>query len=81
MPKIDWTRLDPGVRLHLLDRLRLREISESDVQALQEWILHRPEVPTGLRFKDFGTFKLCGKGKTPSTFLTADQPAFGIEVE
>jgi hypothetical protein len=51
------------------------------LQALQEWILHSPEVPAGLWFKDFGTFKLCGKGKSPSTFLSADQPAFGTEVD
>jgi hypothetical protein len=81
MPKIDWTRLDPGIRSHLMDRMRLRQISASDLQALQEWILHSPKVPEGPWFKDFGTFKLCGEGKNPSTFLTADQPAFGEEVE
>jgi hypothetical protein len=34
-------------------------------------------VPDGDWFKDFGTFKLCGGGKYPSTFLLADQPARG----
>ena len=81
MPKIEWTRLDNGTRLHLLDRMRTREISASDVQALQEWIRHSPEVPEGPWFKDFGTFKLCGTGKTPSTFLTAEQSAHGQEVD
>jgi len=36
-----------------------------------------PDVPEGDWYKDFGTFKLCGTGRFPSTFLMAGQPAQG----
>lgn len=31
----------------------------------------------GVLYKDFGSFKLCGEGKYPKTFLLAGQPALG----
>jgi hypothetical protein len=37
----------------------------------------RPEVPEGPRCKDFGSFKLCGEGKYPETFLVDGQVAVG----
>lgn len=43
-------------------------ISEEDLFALAEWKAQDPDVPDGEWYKDFGTFKLCGKGKLPSTF-------------
>ena len=54
---------------------------ESDMQALQEWIRYSTDVPTGKWFKDFGSFKLCGEGERPSTFLTAEQIAEGQELD
>ena len=36
-----------------------------------------PDVPDGDWYKDFGTFKLCGTGRFPSTFLMSGQPARG----
>ena len=36
-----------------------------------------PDVPDGEWFKDFGSFKLCGGGRYPSTFLMAGQAARG----
>lgn len=36
-----------------------------------------PEVPEGPWYKDFGSFKLCGEGKYPKTFLLAGQVAVG----
>ncbi len=38
-------------------------------------------MPDGDWYKDFGTFKLCGTGKLPSTFLMAGQPARGSRFE
>ena len=81
MPKIDWTKLDKGTRYHLLDRMRERGLDISDMQALQEWIRYSTDVPTGKWFKDFGSFKLCGEGERPSTFLTAEQIAEGQELD
>jgi hypothetical protein len=81
MPKINWTRLSSASRQHLLERLRERGITASDIFALMEWINHSPMAPEGEWFKDFGTFKLCGRGDTPLTFLNADQTAYGEEIE
>ena len=81
MPEIQWTRLSRGVKQHLMDRLKDRRITPSDMQALQEWILHSPQVPVGKWYKDFGTFKLCGDGDTPLTFLEKDQIPYGDEVD
>jgi len=49
----------------------------SDLFELAEWKAQDPDVPDGDWFKDFGTFKLCGTGKFPSTFLMTGQPARG----
>jgi hypothetical protein len=38
-------------------------------------------VPSGKWYKDFGTFKLCGEGETPLTFLEQGQVPFGEQVE
>lgn len=52
-----------------------------DLFALEEWRLHAPNVPEGPWYKDFGSFKLCGEGQYPKTFLLKGQPAHGEEVE
>jgi hypothetical protein len=78
MPQIEkWSRLPPALRDHLVDRMHDRNISIEDLNALRIWIDARPEVPNGPWYKDFGTFKLCGEGKYPKTFLTRGQPAVG----
>lgn len=81
MPKVEWTKLSPYTKGHLLDRLKTREITAEDLHALMEWMGHSPAVLLGKWFKDFGTFKLCGEGEIPSTFLSADQAAYGSEVD
>jgi len=40
----------------------------------------KPIVPQGEWYKDFGSFKLCGEGKYPKTFLTSGQLAKGEEL-
>jgi hypothetical protein len=40
-----------------------------------------PDVSEGHRYKDFGSFKLCGEGQYPKTFLLRGQPADGEEVQ
>jgi hypothetical protein len=37
----------------------------------------RPEVPEGEWYKDFGSFKICGSGPYPKTFLLRGQVAKG----
>lgn len=81
MPKIQWVDLPPQLRQHRFDRAKERKISMEDLFALEEWRRHAPLVPDGPWYRDFGSFKLCGEGKYPKTFLLKGQPAHGEEVE
>jgi hypothetical protein len=54
-----------------------RNIGLEDLNQLRLWIESRPFVPEGEWYKDFGSFKLCGEGKYPKTFLRAGQLATG----
>ncbi len=77
MPKIQWEHLPRDKWAHLRDRAKERQISQDDLFALGEWKREDPDVPDGDWYKDFGTFKLCGKGRFPSTFLLRGQVARG----
>ena len=50
-----------------------RAIGISDLNELRRWIESNPEVPDGDWYKDFGTFKICGTGPFPKTFLLRGQ--------
>jgi len=69
-----------AIRAHLVERMHDRKISVEDLNRLRVWIESKPEVPEGPWFKDFGSFKLCGEGKLPKTFLLAGQVAAGQEI-
>jgi hypothetical protein len=77
MPRIQWTNLPPPLRDHLFERLAERQITVEDIYKLKLWRESEPEAPEGLWYKDFGSFKLCGQGKFPKTFLLRDQTAKG----
>jgi hypothetical protein len=78
MPKIfGWKSLPKNVRQHLVERMRDREISLSDLNLLRLWIEAQPDVPEGDWYKDFGSFKICGAGSFPKTFLSRGQAAKG----
>jgi hypothetical protein len=77
MARVNWTNLPAWKRIKLEDRVRTREISATDIRRLQEWIASDPEVPADEWCKDFGSFKVVGKGSEPSSFLTRDQPCWG----
>jgi len=64
-----------GGWVHLRKRAKERQISEKGLFELGEWKMQDPDVPDGEWYKDFGTFKLCGNGKFPSTFLLAGHAA------
>jgi hypothetical protein len=81
MPKLKWLDLPPDLRRHLFDRAKERSITMEDLFALEEWRRHSPDVPEGPWFKNFGSFKLCGEGQYPKTFLLKGQAARGSEVE
>jgi len=49
--------------------MRDRAISIADLNQLRAWIESKPEVPEVDWYKDFGSFKICGQGSYPKTFL------------
>jgi hypothetical protein len=78
MPKIDrWENLPEGVRHHLVERMRDRAIGLADLNQLRLWVETKPEVPEGDWYKDFGSFKICGRGAVAKTFLLRSQVAKG----
>ena len=78
MPEIEsWGNLPARVRQHLIDRMRDRAITIADLNQLRLWIESRPEVPEDDWYKDFGSFKICGQGSFPKTFLLRGQAARG----
>jgi hypothetical protein len=81
MPHLEtWDKLPPGIRQHLMDRMRDRRISIADLNKLRIWVESDPLVPEGEWYKDFGSFKICGEGLYPKTFLHSGQPAKGESV-
>jgi len=81
VPEIEvWPRLPIAIRDHLVERMRDRNISLGDLNRLRIWMETKPIVPEGKWFKDFGSFKFCGEGKYPKTFLTSNQSANGQEL-
>ena len=81
MPKIaSWDDLPEAIRQHLLERMRDRTISLSDLNQLRLWMEASPEVPHGEWYKDFGSFKLYGEGPFPKTFLVPGQVARGTRL-
>jgi len=77
MPKIQWTNLPLALRQHLFDRLEERKIAAKDLYQLKLWQESSPDAPEGEWYKDFGSFKLCGEGQFPKTFLLKGQAARG----
>lgn len=73
MPKIQWERL-PREKWRTC---AIAHMSREDLYELSEWKALDPDVPDGESYKDFSTFKLCGVGKYPITFLLAGQAARG----
>ncbi len=77
MPRIQWSGLPLALREHLFERLRERKISADDLYQLKLWRESNPEAPDAAWYKDFGSFKICGEGEYPKTFLLAGQVAKG----
>jgi hypothetical protein len=78
MPQIEtWPRIPAPICNHLIERMLDRNINLDDLNRLRVWLETKPNVPAGRWHKDFGSFKLCGEGKYPKTFLLAGQTASG----
>jgi len=77
MPKIQWTNLPTALGDHLFERLAERKITIEDLYRLKVWRESEPNAPQGAWYKDFGSFKICGEGQYPKTFLLRGQVARG----
>ena len=77
MPKIQWTDLPPALRDHLFEGLAERKVAVDDLYLLKLWRESEPDPPEGAWYEDFGSFKICGEGKYPKTFLLREQVARG----
>jgi hypothetical protein len=78
MPQIEtWPRIPGTIRDDLIERMRDRNMRVEDLNRLRLWLESKPSVPEGPWYKDFGTFKLCGEGRYPKTFLLSGQAAEG----
>ncbi len=65
------------LRQDLFDRVADRRIPADDLYKLKLWRECEPEAPDGPWCKDFGSFKICGEGGFPKTFLLRGQAAKG----
>jgi hypothetical protein len=81
VPRIQWKDLPAPLRDHLFERLSERAISVEDVYRLKRWRESDPEAPEGPWYKDFGSFKICGEGRYPKTFLLRGQSARGKRLD
>lgn len=78
MPKLkSWREFPAHVRDHLIQRMQDREITAEDLNRLRLWTETNPEVPIDEWYKDLGSFKICGRGARPTTFLLPSQAAKG----
>jgi hypothetical protein len=77
LPTIQWSNLPPALRDHLFERLRERKITADDLYQLKLWRESNPEAPEGAWYEDFESFKVCGEGRHPKTFLVRGQAARG----
>jgi hypothetical protein len=80
MPKIRRHKLPQPLLVHLLTRMRQRNISSEQIILLSRWLDTEPEVPQGKWFRKFPGFTVCGEGEFIKTFLLPGQVADGREV-
>jgi hypothetical protein len=67
--------------IHLVDRVREREIGADQLALLAHWLDGEPEVPAGPWFKRFPGMIVCGEGELVKTFLRLGQVPAGQEVK
>jgi hypothetical protein len=77
---VRWSELPSAVRSHLIERVTDRSITTDDLRKLQFWFELSPDVPDGDWYKDFGSFKLAGRGSLVLTFLSPEQIPWGTPI-
>jgi hypothetical protein len=80
MPKIRRQKLPQPLLIHLLTRMRQRNISSEQIILLARWLDTEPDVPEDKWFRKFPGFVVCGEGELIKTFLLPGQVPDGREV-
>ena len=81
MPKIRRHKLPQPLLVHLLTRMRQRNISSEQIILLARWLDTEPEVPESKWFRKFPGFIVCGEGEFIKTFLSPGQLPTGEELK
>jgi len=81
MPKIRRHRLPQTLLVHLLTRMRQRNISSEQITLLAHWLDTEPDVPESKWFRKFPDFTVCGEGELIKTFLLPGQAPDGSEIK
>ena len=81
MPKIRRHKLPQALLIHLLTRMRQRNISHEQIILLARWLDAEPEVPETRWFRKFPGFVVCGEGEFIKTFLIPGQLPVGDEIQ
>lgn len=80
MPEIRRQKLPAALLVHLLTRMRQRNISHEQIILLARWLDTEPQVPDGKWHKMFPGLPVCGEGELIKTFLLPGQAPDGQEV-
>ena len=80
MPKIRRHKLPQPLLVHLLTRMRQRNISSEQIILRARWLDTEPEVPENKWFRKFPGFSVCGEGELIKTFLLPGQVPNGREI-
>ena len=80
MPKIRRQKLPQPLLIHLLTRMRQRNISSEQITLLARWLDTEPDVPEEKWFRKFSGFTVCGEGEFIKTFLLPGQAPDGREI-
>ena len=80
MPKIRRLKLPQPLLVHLLTRMRQRNLSSEQIILLARWLDTEPDVPESKSFRKFPGFTVCGEGELVKTFLLPGQAPDGQEI-
>ena len=81
MPKIRRHKLPQTLLVHLLTRMRQRNISSEQIILLAHWLDTEPDVPESKWFRKFPSLTVCGEGELIKTFLLPGQAPDGREIK
>lgn len=79
MPKTR-RKLPEPLLVHLLTRMRQRNIPHEQIVLLARWLDDDPEVPNGKWFKKFPSLTVCSEDEFIKTFLQPGQISEGKEI-